>query len=71
MLQDLAGWPAPGESSPLNPLAMPVRRQDRHQYGGRGYDVHAGWKGWEEWAMFYSKECMIHKECDRFFRSMW
>ena len=36
VLQDLDGWPAPGESSPLSPLAMPVHRQDGHQCGGRG-----------------------------------
>jgi hypothetical protein len=71
MLQDLAGWPVLGESSPLPPLAKPVRRQDGHQCGGGGCDVHAGWEGWEEWAMFCSEECRIHIECDRFFTSMW
>ena len=67
VLQDSAGWPAPGESSPLPPLAMPVCLPDRHQCGGGGCGDHAGWEGWEEWAMFYSKECRIRNECDRFF----
>jgi len=69
ILQDMDGWPAPGESSPLSPLAMPVHRQDGHQCGGGGggYGDHAGWEGWEEWAMFYSEECRIRDECDRFF----
>jgi hypothetical protein len=71
VLQDLAGQPAPGESSPLPPLAMPVHRQDGHQYRGGGCGVHAGREGQEEWAMFYSKECRIRNECDRYFRSMW
>jgi hypothetical protein len=71
MLEDFAGWPAPGQSSPLPPLAMPVHRQDEHQRGGGGCGVHAGWEGWEEWAMFCNEECRIRYECDRFFRSMW
>ena len=70
VLQDLAGRPAPGESSPLPPLAMPVHRQDEHQCGGGGYGGHTGREGWEEWAIFCSKECRIRNECDRFFRSM-
>jgi hypothetical protein len=71
VLQDLVGRLTPGESSPLPPLAMSVHRQDGHQCGGGGYSVHAGWEGWEEWAMFCSEECRIRNECDRFFRSMW
>ena len=71
MLQDLAGRAAPGESSPLPPLAMPVRCQDGHQCGGGGCGDHARWEGWVEWAMFCSEECRIRNECDRFFRSMW
>jgi hypothetical protein len=71
VLQDLARQPAPGESSRLPPLAMPVRRQDGHQCGGRGCGDHARWEGWEEWAMFYSEECRICNECDRFFTIMW
>jgi hypothetical protein len=71
VLRDLAGRPTSGESSPLPPLAMPMCRQDRHQCGGGGCGVHVGWAGWEEWAMFYSEECRIHNECDRFFRTMW
>jgi hypothetical protein len=71
VLQDLTGRPASGESSPLPLLAMPVRRQDEHQCGGRGCGDHAGWEGWEEWAMFYSEECRIRNERDRFFTSMW
>ena len=71
MLQDLARRSALGESSPLPPLAMPVRCQDGHQCRDGGYGVHVGWEGWEEWAMFYSEECRIHNEYDRFFRSMW
>ena len=55
VLQDLAGRPAPSESSPLPPVAMPVRRQDGHQCGGRGCRDHVGWEGWEEWAMFCSE----------------
>jgi hypothetical protein len=46
VLEDLARQLAPGQSSPLPPLAMSVRRQDGHQCGGGGCDVHAGWKGW-------------------------
>ena len=69
--EDFVGWPAPGQSSPLPPLAMSVRHQDRHQCGGGGCGVCAGWEGWEEWSMFCSKECRIRYECDRFFRSMW
>ena len=73
VLEDFAGRAAPGQSSPLPPLAMPVHRQDGHQCGGRGggYGDHAGWDGWEEWAMFCSEECRIHYECDRFFKSLW
>jgi hypothetical protein len=50
---------------------LPVHRQDRHQCKGGGYRVHVGREGWEEWAMFYSEECKIRNECDRFFKSMW
>jgi len=71
VLEDFAGRAASGQSSPLPPLAMPVRRQDGHQCGGGGCGVHVGWEGLEEWAMFYSKECRIYNECDRFFTSMW
>ena len=71
VLQDSAGRLAPGESSPLPPLAMPVHRQDRHQCGGEGYGDHTGWEAREKWAMFCSEECRIRNECDRFFRRMW
>jgi hypothetical protein len=70
VLEEFASRPASGQSSPL-PLAMPVRHQDGHQCGGRGCDIHTGWEGWEEWAMFCSEEYQICYECDRFFRSMW
>ena len=42
VLQDLAGWRMPGESSPLPPLTMPVHCQDEHQCGGGGCGDHAG-----------------------------
>jgi hypothetical protein len=70
VLEDIAGRPASGQSSPLPPLAMMVCRQDIHQCRGGGCSIHAGWEGWEEWAMFCSDECRIRYECDRFFRSM-
>ena len=71
MLEDFTRRAALGQSSPLPPLAMPMHRQDEHQCGGRGCGSHAGWEGWEEWAMFYNEECRIHNECDRFFRRTW
>ena len=40
VLQDLAGRPMPGESSPLPPLTMPVLFQDGHQCGGEGCGDH-------------------------------
>jgi hypothetical protein len=41
VLDDLARRSAPGQSSPLPSLGMPVRRQDIHQCGGGGCCIHA------------------------------
>jgi hypothetical protein len=67
LLQDLVVQPVPGECCPLPPLAKLVHHQDGLQCRGGGYSNLAGREGWEEWAMFYSEECRIRNECDRFF----
>ena len=41
VLEDVGGWLVLGQSSPLPPLAMPVRCQDEHQCGGKGCSDHA------------------------------
>jgi hypothetical protein len=67
LLQDLVVQPVSGECCPLPPLAKLVHHQDGLQCRGGGYSNLAGREGWEEWAMFYSEECRIRNECDRFF----